>query len=89
MLEERREQATASVLLVRAVHQTEPPLAKHGDEMKAWGLQLPVCHFGSLIHGEQEALPGVKFSFAMKSQKVFDGANFFATATPLGSFAIS
>ncbi|KAF3556850.1 hypothetical protein F2Q69_00015403 [Brassica cretica] len=35
MLEERREQATASVLLVRIVHQTEPPLAKHGDEMKA------------------------------------------------------
>ena len=36
MFEEWHEQATASVLLVHAVHHTEPPLAKHGDEMKAW-----------------------------------------------------
>ncbi|KAF3603018.1 hypothetical protein F2Q69_00034387 [Brassica cretica] len=32
---------------------------------------------------------GVKFPFAMKSQNAFDGENFFATATPFGSFAIS
>ena len=34
MLEERCKQATASVLLVRTVHKTLPPLADHGHEVE-------------------------------------------------------
>ena len=34
MLEERCEQATTSVLLVRTVHKTLPPLADHGYEVE-------------------------------------------------------